>query len=286
MSLGVRYNLAPVSVGDTAELYAGLALEGVNVPQEEIANVEFRIQKPDGDLLGPFAGSVEDDGRGYYQWHDTTEPGEYLASAQFEMLNGEKATVLVSFAVQDPFDNEPTFEEIVADDVWMRLEDAFDSVDGGPWLRDETRSSFDRNKLSHYINETLLDINVQQPPTEVSIAEFARPKPDGSQNQLLPLLSKGVLCRVIMHLVRSYVEQPRPQGAQVVWDDRTSYAATWKAVYADEHADYIMMVRLWKRGFLNLGRSKLLISSKGGRLYYGASYRARNAGRAFGGGYY
>lgn len=285
--LGVRYNIGTVAVGDTAELYAGVKLEDVPASQEELAGVRFTVQKPNGDIVGPVEGTIEEDGQGYYQWTDTTEPGEYIGTAQFEINTGEKASVLVSFAINDPFDLTPqSLEEIVMDDVWMRLEDAFDSVDGGPWLRDETRSSFGREKISHYINETLLDINVQQPPTEVGLAEFARPNPDGSQNQLLPLLSKGVLCRVIMHLTRSYVEQPRPQGAQVVWDDRTSYAATWKAVYADEHADYIMMVRLWKRGFLNLGRSALLISSKGGRLYYGASFRARNAGRAFGGGYY
>lgn len=287
MTLGVRYALEPVSIGDTAELYAAAALEGVPLAQNEINNVQFTVQKPNGDLVGPLEGSIEDDGQGYFQWTETTEVGEYLASAQFELPNGEKLSVLVSFSVNDPFDMTPiSLEEIVADDVWMRLEDAFDSVEGGPWLRDETRGHFDRNKISHYINETLLDINVQQPPTEVTIAEFAEPQADGSQNQLLPLLSKGVLCRVIMHLTRSYVEQPRPQGAQVVWDDRTSYSATWKAVYVDEHADYIMMVRLWKRGFLNLGRSALLISSKAGRLYYGASMRLRNAGRAFGGGYY
>jgi hypothetical protein len=187
----------------------------------------------------------------------------------------------------DPFDTSPIpLAQIVADDVYMRLEDAFDSVDGGPWLRDETRGHFDRNKIEHYINETLLDINVQMPLTEVTIEEFALPKPDGSQNELLPLLSKGVLCRVIMHLVRSYVEQPRPMGAQVVWDDRTGYSAAWKAVYESEHEDYYTMVRLWKRGFLHLGHSALLISSKAGRLFYGATFRSRNAGRSFGGGFY
>jgi len=283
VSLGIRYELKPIAPGDTAELYAAAEVNGAPLEAEVLASVEFSIQGPEGGTpKGPFIGEIQEDGRGYSRFKTTTEPGEYLAQATFTLTTGEVTSVLLNFAVIDPFDDTPeTMEEIVANDVWFRLEDCFDSIEGGPWLKDWTRSYFDKRKMAHYINETLLDINVQMPLTEANIAEFAVPKGDGSPNELLPLLSKGVLCRVLMHLAPSYVEQPVPQGAQIVYEDRTRYTNLWKEIYKDEHEDYYTMVRLWKRGQLRLGHSAMLVMSKAGRLYYGSSMRLQNIGRGF-----
>lgn len=282
MSLGVRFNIGSVNIGDTAELKAALRVNDVPVPAEDIASVIFTIQKPGSGLAGPFDGEVEEDGQGYYQWTETEEIGEYLAQAQFLLLTGEKRSVMVNFTVEDPFDMTPlTPEELVVDSVWFRLEDAFDSTEGGPWLRDVTLAHFDRNKIGKFIPEVLLDINVQMPPSNVTLSEFTTPNSDGSPNELLPLLAKGVLCKTIQHLIRSYVEQPVPQGAQIVYEDRTRYKDSWTAVYTAEHEDYIAMVRLWKRTMLNLGHSALLVSSKAGRLYYGNILRSRNISRGF-----
>lgn len=282
MALGVRYELGNIDAGDTAELYAAIQNTGVPITQSEIASVEYTIQKPSGVLLGPFEGEIEEDGRGFYRYEATTEPGEYEVRARFTLLTGEVRSAMLDFTVIDPFDTTPpSLEEIVIDSVWTRLEDSFDSVTGGPWLRDETRASFDKSKFSHYIGETLLDINVQMPPTHATIADFATPGPFGEPNELLALLTKGVLCRVIMHLVRSYVEQPVPQGAQIVYEDRTRYKDAWMAVYEKEHTDFYTMVRLWKRQLLRLGHSALLVHSKAGRLYYGTTQRTRNISRGF-----
>jgi len=281
MSLGVRYYTGEINVGDTAELFAALRERDKVVEQNEISSIEFTIQRPNGIVENPVTGSIEDDGQGYLQYTHTEEVGMYLAQAQFTLFNGEVRSVMVNFDVVDPFVTENSLERILAENVWFRLEDAFDSIEGGPALRDYTLAHFDLSKIEKYIPETLLDINVQMPLTEVGIGTFVN-KNRNEPNPVMPLMAKGVLCKVIMHLIRSYVEQPVPQGAQIAYEDRTRYAQAWQIVYKSEHEDYISMVRLYKRGYLNLGHSALLVSSKAGRLFFsGSILRSRNIGRGF-----
>src|ERR1700691_2399527 len=138
MSLGVRYYIGEINLGDTAELYAALReREGV-VPAEDITGVNFTIQKPNGEVSEPIAGEIEEDGQGYLQYTETDEVGPYLVQAQFTLLSNEIRSVMVNFVVEDPFDLTAQPEEIVVEEVWLRLEDAFDSVEGGPALRDWT----------------------------------------------------------------------------------------------------------------------------------------------------
>lgn len=280
MSLGVRYQLNPINKGDTAELYAALReREGV-VPAVDITSVAFTIQRPNGEVEEPVAGKVESDGRGYLQYTKTEEAGEYVVQAQFTLTTKEIRSVMVNFAVEDPF--TPLGEgQLVAEEVWLRFEDMFDSVEGGPILRDYTLSHFDVRKIERFIPEALLDINVQMPPTQYSISYFAKPLGNGEINPLMPLLTKGVMCKVLLHMVRSYIEQPVPQGAQIAYEDRTRYAQAWQSAYTIEREDWISMVRLYKRQELNLGHSALLVGSKAGRLFFNGVWRTQNVGRGF-----
>ena len=368
MSLGVRFYLGTITRGDTAELYAALReREGV-IEQEEIAGVEFVVQKPNGILAGNpaslkeetgtiyraepgqsdnkgfeitglsstsgfvvgrtlvrganipvgatvakilsgtavlidyestygeaaeveeelefesaiYQGEVEDDGQGYLQWTETDEPGEYLVQATFTLITQEVKSVMVNFAVEDPFHVPPPTEpQLVAEEVWLRFEDMYDSVEGGPILRDYTLSHFDVKKIERFIPEALLDINVQMPPTQYSISYFAKPLGNGEINPLMPLLSKGVMCKVLLHMVRSYIEQPVPQNAPNAYEDRTRYAQAWQSAYQIEREDWISMVRLYKRQELNLGHSALLVGSKAGRLFFNGTWRTQNVGRGF-----
>jgi hypothetical protein len=164
---------------------------------------------------GPFQGEVLEDGRAYYRWSETEETGEYAALAQFTFSGGEltsagqKFSVLVNFSVEDPLNRKPkNADEEIVEAVWARLEDSFDSVYGGPWLREETQNKFGKNKILAFIPEALTEINVQMPLTNLGVMDF-------TSEEIQPILVKGVLCRVIMHLYRSYVEQPIPQNSQV-----------------------------------------------------------------------
>jgi len=280
MSLGVRYQLNPITKGDTAEIKAALReREGV-VPQEDIAGVTFTIQRPNGELEEPVQGEVEENGEGYYQYTETDEAGPYLVQAQFTLVTQEVRSVMVNFDVEDPFKGV-TESQLVAEEVGLRFEDAFDSVEGGPILRDYTLAHFDQKKIERFIPEALLDFNVQMPPTNYDISYFARPGPNGEINPLMPLLSNGVKCKVLQHMIRSYVEQPIPQGAQITYEDRTRYAREWKEVYTLEREDWISQVRLYKRQGLLLGHSALLVGTKAGRLFFNGTWRTQNVGRGF-----
>src|SRR5208282_1915902 len=194
-----------------------------------------------------YQGEVENDGRGYLQWTETEEPGEYLAQARFTLVTQEIRSTWVNFAVEDPLHVPPPTEpQLVAEEVWLRFEDMFDSVEGGPILRDYTLSHFDVNKIERFIPEALLDINVQIPPTQYTVSYFANRNAEGEINPLMPLLTKGVMCKVLLHMVRSYIEQPVPQNAPNAYEDRTRYAQAWQSAYQIEREDWISMVRLYK----------------------------------------
>lgn len=285
MPLGVVQNLGSVKVGDTAEIYASLRVDEQPVSPDQIMQVNFIVQKPDGTLITDI-GLIMDDGQGFLRWTDTAEIGGYLVQAQFVLVSGQIRSVLSDFSVTNPFQDNPnpTPTQLITGAVMLRLEDLFDSVEGGPWLRDQTIHHFDENKIAAFIPEALLDINIQMPPTNFDIGLFTAWSATPGDNPNQPLLVKAVLVLMIRHLMRSYVEQPMVQGAQVVWHDRTRYTQLWQSVYQVEYADYIQAVRLWKRTTLDLGRSALSVFSKSGRGgFYGASARSRGA---YGRGYY
>jgi hypothetical protein len=230
------------------------------------------------------SGAVNNDGAGFLRWTQTGMLGEYVAQCQFKLVTGELRSVMVSFTVVDPFNPVPPSEiDMIVEQVWLRLEDVFDSNEGGPWLRDMTKAHFDSTKIAAFIPEALLDINVQMPPTNFGIDLFTS-APDATMNPNQPLLVKGVLVLVIRHLMRSYTEIFTPTGqGQLVWPDRTRYQQAWGQIYQIEYQDYIAAVRLWKRTLYGFGHSALLTFSKAGRLFPYGTMSTRGIYRGYGG---
>jgi hypothetical protein len=279
MDIAVRNFVGTINQGDTAELYSELRINGQPVTEDQIISVTYTIQLPDLTSQTE-VGSVLSDGQGFYRWTTTSEIGEYLVQAQFALVTGEVRSVMDNFTVIDPFNPpEPTDTDMIVEQVMLRLEDCFDSVEGGPWLRDRSFNHFDAVKIAAYIPEALLDINVQMPPSFFPIEMFTEGQDTPNPN--MPILVKAVLVLTIRHLMRSYVEQPTIAGGQLVWQDRTKYTQMWNQLYTIEYQDYIAAVRLWKRTTLNLGNSALLTFNKAGRLFPYASQRARGIGRGY-----
>lgn len=283
--MGALDRLDPVAIGDTVEI--SIVVRNLELPvlATLLSGVNFTIQNPDftttttaGSIIADTAGSAS----GFLRWTDTTETGNYVCRAQFTFLSGEIRSVPFQFDVYDPFDTTPlTDVEYITDQVMLRLEDCFDSTDGGPWLRDVTYNNFDRDKVSAFIAEALLDFNVEQPPTNAVLDDFCVLDNNGNPPAIQPLLVKSLLVKVIRHLVRSYVEQPVPTGAQIMWEDRTRYSQAWMAVADKEQEDYFRLTRLYKRQLLNLGHSALSVLSKQGRLFIYPNQRLSNVGRSF-----
>lgn len=278
--LGIR-SYHRVNLGDTAELFETLYDEReVAVPADSIALVRFTVQRPNKSQVTRL-GEVLDDGQGFLRWSETTIVGPYTYVAQFTLSSGEIRSSRGSFEVLDPLNPPlPTTTERIANTVWSKLEDCFDSEEGGPWLRDVTLKYFDEQKIPEFIGEALLDINIASPTTSASLADFTIEMPDGTDDPDMPILTQGVLLAVIRHLMRSYVEQPMPQGAAVVYEDRRDYLQRWQIIYQIEEARFNRIVALWKRQFIGLGKSKMLVAAKAGRLLP-APLRTRNIGRGY-----
>jgi hypothetical protein len=278
MPLGFDKELNVINAGDSAEIFAYIFDQRDNpIPQADLQSVSFKIQIPDG-TVNTFTGSITDDGEGFLRYADTDDIGEYRVVAAFTFSDDSIRSVRADFEVIDPFNPPaPDDEETIGFLVWRRLEDAFDSEEGGPWLQDVTASTFKKEKMTLFMTEALFDINQQSPITTAGMGDFIV---GGVPNADSPLLIQGVLLSVIRHLIRSYVEQPQPVGAQVVYEDRRDYLTRWQSLLQDEETRYTRWVSLWKRKYLGLGESRVLVSSKAGRLIP-APMRTRYVGRGY-----
>lgn len=284
MSLGYDREQNVFNKGDTAIVRAFLYdREDKPVEDDEVVGVSFVVQRPGEDPQPALSGDIEEDGTGVLRYEDTDVLGHYTVVATFQTFDGKKS-VRSDFEVIDPL--APVFVSpsyIVADRAWAKLEDCFDAEDEGPWLQDMTLNFFNQAKMEQFIDEALLDINLQHPPTNLGIDNFVTVNCEtGEITQLpeLPLLTQAVFVQVIRHLIRSYVEQPNPVGAQIAWHDRRDYLQRWQSVYQLERESYMRTLALFKRKFLGLGTSALLLGSKAGRLIP-APMRSRMAGRGY-----
>lgn len=293
MPLGTERDISTVNQGDTADLYAYVFDQDSNpIPAAAITSVSFEIQDPTGAKTTT-AGAIQSDGAGYLRYDSIAKPlGEYVAMVRFLLNSGEKRSTRLDFAVVDPFATVvPTKEEVIANEVWNLLEDCFDSEEGGPWLRDMTLSFFDRTKIKQFIPYAMLEINNISPITTLTTDTFVIivKGPDGitpisaTPTDSIPIVVMGTLIQVIRHLMRAYVEQPANMGSEIAFEDRRDYLQRWQLVLQDLVPDFQRMLILWKRQFLNLGKSALLVHSKAGRLYgtHNQSWRTRNAGRGW-----
>lgn len=280
MSLGYDREFKVVNLGDTAELTATIYDSEDNpYSADDLISVTFVIQAPDGTKT-EHQGSVEENGTGTFNFNATTQVGHYTGMATFRTENGKKSAN-VDFETIDPFmETEPSISWVVANDAWEKFEDLFDSEEGGPWLKDMTLSVFNKTKMENFIDDALIVINFQNPETSFTITEFVSEGPPIARTSSLPILTQALVLQIIRHLMRSYVEQPNPVGAQISWHDRRDYLQRWREVYAIEQEAYKQMLALWKRQFLGLGQTRTLVSSKAGRLLP-APMRTRNIGRGY-----
>jgi len=300
MSLGYDKQPKIVALNDSARLTAFLYDDKEQkYSYEDLASVTFTIQRPasrsDDDLLDTKKnpeyidppekivqeGEVLEDGTGYTVISGTgftDRIGHHIVVATFALVDGTIKSTRCDFEIFDPFEIVDTPLRIIADGVWTKLEDCFDAENEGPWVQDMTLHFFREEKMEKFINDALFDINYQNPPTSVGVGDFVPTSTTINANY--PLLVQGVFVQVLRHIMRSYVEQPLPTGANIAYQDRRDYLQRWQGMYELELEQYRRWLSLWKRGFLQLGHSKLLVSAKAGRLIP-APMRARSVGRGY-----
>jgi hypothetical protein len=288
--LGAERESNTINLTDTAELVAYVFNpdETAALPAD-LSAVNFTIKKPD-ETRTTVTGTIQSDGSGFLRYTDTDQVGLYVWVAQFVFASGEKRTYRDEFRVNDPLETPPiTRSTEIAEQVWLRLEDCFDSETGGPWLRDMTLSWFEPSKIEQFVPEGLLLINMWPPHSNIDLSFFTTREPNS--DPALPagstqpdsdriVLVQATLLATIKHLMRSYVEQPQPMGANIVWQSKRDYLERWNTIYQIEEAYFKEMLALWKRQFMNYGHGSLLIGTKAGRLV-GTNMRTRNIARGW-----
>jgi hypothetical protein len=284
MSLGYNHEENVVNLNDSARLVAVIYNdEDEPYLAADITSVSFEIAKPDNTRVTS-AGAVQADGSGLLLFNATDVLGPYIALATFTLTpthGSQIKSTRVDFEVVDPFmSNDPSQSYIVALAAWGKIEDCFDTEDDGPWLRDMTNTYFTKEKMENFIDEALFFINQANPPTALGVGSFVTGETPPTPTADLPLLAQGTFIMVLRHLIRSYVEQPNPVGAQIAWHDRRDYLQRWQTVLQIEQAAFDKMLALYKRRFLGLGHSKVLVATKAGRLV-GSPMRSRFVGRGY-----
>ena len=290
-TLGTKRERQEVPLSDTAELRPYLYNDDETpVAAALISGVNFTVKKPDGTTTTQ-AGSIPADGSGFLHYDGVDQKGLYIWTAQFTLVSGEKRTQRGEFNAYDPLEIPPqTRKNKIAEEVWLRLEDCFDSELGGPWLREMTLSYFDPTKVERFIDEGLVYINGWPPLTNFDLSMFTTGIPSTDPNEPTGtieddpdqiIIIQATLLAVIRHLMRSYTEQENVIGANIVWQNRRDYLDRWGQIYQIELQWFKEIVALWKRQFFNYGRSSLLVGQKAGRLGYGTGWRARNVLRGF-----
>lgn len=252
----------------------------------DLDNVRFTIYKPSDTTIPSIqnaAGTIvqDEDGHGQFLVPETEidEPGEYKGIAQFTLADGRKTSVVVDFNVLDPFHTQDvTGPEWIADQVWTRLEDCFDSEMGnaGPWLRDMTLAKFDRSKLVELFPEAVTDINLIFNPA-LNFTPSSFPYPDMNANQVAVA---SLLVTTIRHLMRAYTEQPDVINSQVGYFDRKRYQEAWARILTVEEKRFREILAMWKRTMMGLGEVRGIVSTKSGRLLPG-NLRTRYAARGW-----
>lgn len=168
----------------------------------------------------------------------------------------------------------PTYESLndgeksVARIVSYMFEDLYDSVEGGPHLKEEFQTHFGNETIARCMELAMSWINTtSQPYTNYNIGLGTGPRFPAENYSIL---IRGTYLEVIKHLIRSYTEMPDMQGSPgVSFYDRSKYSDRWRAILNDEKDDYLKAVRSFKRSLLGLGGGALLVS---GGIYGAAGY--------------
>ena len=155
-------------------------------------------------------------------------------------------------------------QQTVVDLAWLKIEDAFDSQYGGPYLQDITKNGWGPQKTALFFPFAMNRINYTI-PNPISGPFFNINTFDWANNYTL--FAQALTLENLMHCVRSYVEMPQPEGTgNITWLSRMEYKMRWEEIYKQEEEQFLNWLRVFKRNQLNLGRVKGILHFKAGRL--------------------
>jgi len=145
----------------------------------------------------------------------------------------------------------------IVQSVWIRFADMFDSPQGGPHLQVFFQTAFSYGRLAQLLQIALNKINLTMQP---NMSFTLDPGGQFPYQDWGGLLEQGLYIETIRHLIRSYAEQPMPNGVTVSRMDRRDYMDRWQSVYDMEYADYMNMLSDFKIQMMFLSRPRVLVS--------------------------
>lgn len=250
-----RYSSTPVGL----LIHSGTGLTDVD------GNLMTVTMTRDGDLASPvFSRNADHVALGTYQ---TTLQGDDTATTGYYMLTW-------SFRVGGVPKVEQTFFEIgendaeylaldqdlrdIVDLTWMRFADGFDSPNGGPVLQTFFQSHYTRNRLAQLLQLAVNRLNSYSQPYQ----SFALRDPGKFPvTKWGSILEQALYIETLKHLIRSYVEQPMPEGSgNYLRLDRRDYMQRWTEVLQMEDSEFIRRTSVYKMSFMGLGRPHVTVS--------------------------
>lgn len=178
-------------------------------------------------------------------------------------IPGTAASTMQGIYPTVPSGNLTPEQQFALDLAWLKVEDGFDSLPGGPYLLDITRKSFNQQKSSLLMPFALQRINYTFPNPSSPIFTLT----DFPWRDHHTLMAQSLTLEIIQHLIRSYSEIPLPVGSgNITLLDRTTYQQRWTEIYKTEEELFKNECRVFKRSYLQLGKARGLVDSKQGRL--------------------
>jgi hypothetical protein len=248
----------------SAPQYIGLAVAVTGVPTDVDSNIVTVTVVNEDSQSTLFTRTAAHVGLGRYQillsQTDTDVLGNYAASWIYAIA-GQSLLYTSYYAVggaEPAYDNLTDDLKAIADSVYAKLADMFDSPSGGPNLYTYFQSNWSRGRIAQCIDWALDRINTAaQPYSNYSTVAGGAAFPTA---QWGALLRQACFVEALKHLRRSYVEQPDFQGSTISRLDRRDYFDRWGVVLADEEALLRPQLDHFKIKQMGLGRPAILVS--------------------------
>lgn len=196
---------------------------------------------------------------------DVENPGIYTMTWSYSLSSvpDEYQTYIEVGSVAPAYDVLDSNSKLVIEGVWERFADLFDSSSGGPHLQFYYQTAFDRGRLAQLMQIALRKLNISQQPW----MNFQMPTPQNPTavanfpfTDWGGLLDQALYVETIRHLIRSYAEQPLPEGIPSGRMDRRDYMMRWQIVLDDEKAELKKMQDVFKIRNMGLGMPNVLVS--------------------------
>lgn len=189
----------------------------------------------------------------------TSVPNFYQLTWTFHLSSVlETTATFVQVGARNPaYDSLPAPMQEIVESAWARFADMFDSPQGGPHLQTFFQSNFSLGRVAQLLSIALGFLNTMAQP----YANYQLSDPGQFPYAMWgPLLEEALYIECIKHLIRSYVEQPMPQGVTVARQDRRDYQSRWTEVLNIEMEMFKSQLDVFKISHMGLSQPRVLLS--------------------------